>query len=54
MSEALLPCQQLFGRERGDAIRQQVEKMTGEACPCAAEGWCLLLPPSTPIPAQVS
>lgn len=41
----LLPCQLMFGIERGDQIRELIETATGEACPCIRGLRCVLLEP---------
>lgn len=43
MADALA-CQVLFGKERGDRIRELVEDSIGEVCPCLAGLRCPLEP----------
>jgi hypothetical protein len=30
----IMPCQALFGMERGDQIIAQIERVSGQPCPC--------------------
>lgn len=41
----VLPCQLMFGVERGEQIRGLIEDATGEACPCMRGLRCVLLRP---------
>lgn len=42
MSEQL-PCQAIFGQERGREVHEFVERMNGATCPCLSGEQCLLL-----------
>jgi len=42
MPEYPLPCQIMFGEERGDAIRAQLEESIGQPCPCILGEPCML------------
>ncbi len=39
----LLPCQAMFGVERGDEIIALIEAATGELCPCKQDAGCPLV-----------
>ena len=44
---SILPCQAMFGLERGQQIVDLIESTTGELCPCKRGIPCALLAPPT-------
>lgn len=44
---SILPCQAMFGLERGQQIVDLIESTTGDLCPCKRGIPCALLAPPT-------
>lgn len=46
----ILPCQALFGMERGDQIVAHIEEVTGQPCPCKRGMMCPFVGPVEEAP----